>query len=413
MTTSTSTEDAERPIKTYIESQYSQVLKRKPTEQEVKYYLDAIITNRMKQTDVSVHLRTSDEFKRQDLNKLYREILDRDIDEDGAKHYMNQLKTRRGTMMSIKKELITSEEYFKKFLGERMPMNNFRIPAPMRKRFVDEFTDGFAKMKERKVVIAGLLRDRVRVVDHLRRHSEMIGELFKDYRVIVVENDSVDGTRQKLDEWQKQNNKVVIIGGKMNLMRTTNRSGANPRIGKMVLLRNMYLEYVENHLSDFDYLIVNDMDIFGSCYHEGIASSIHHMEKNQDADMIACNGCFFNQDRNPDRSYNKNYVYYRLEYYDTFPYVPVGTQYIWNTEREKLQHDRDYIRYTANRYKLGDPIERLLSAFAGLAIYRIRSLKGHSYQLAKNKISCEHSMLNVQLKTCYINPSMIYFILEF
>lgn len=407
-------DDKTKVLEVYIGSQYQQILKRPVDEIGLKHYTNEILANRVKQSDLPLILRNSDEYKKIGLNNLYQEILSRDVDNDGINTYLPQLLKRKITIDSLRNILIISNEYYSKFLNMNIPMNNFRIPELNRQRFIGEYTNGYEQMTNKTVVIAGLLRDRVSIIPHLKIKLKAIGEKFKDYRVVIIENDSVDGTRQLLDAWAKEDPQhVIIIGGKMNLHKTVNRSGGNQRISKMATLRNIYLEYVEKNLSNFDYLMVNDMDINGYCYLEGIAATIHNMEKDQSIDMVACNGCFFDGNRNPNLSYDRNYVYYRLMYYDTFPYILPGVKYIWNSEQEKLRHDMLYRRATDGRYKLGDLMHKLVSAFCGLAIYRINSLKGKRYGFIPGKISCEHTFLNVQLRNCYVNPSMIYFILHF
>ena len=51
----------------------------------------------------------------------------------------------------------------------------------------------------------------------------------------------------------------------------------------MVNLRNVYMKYVHEHLSHYDYLIVWDFDIYGSFYLDGIWSSGYVFHNEPDA----------------------------------------------------------------------------------------------------------------------------------
>jgi hypothetical protein len=396
------------PIELYIKQQYLDILKREADSFGIEYYKNEINMNRIKQYDLPNILRSSAEYKKLKITELYKELIGVEPGKDIDRFINNSM----FNLNNIKKQIIMSDNYFRTFLRLNMPLNNFKISEKDKTKFIDEYIKGFEEMKKKNIIITGLLRDKKYIIPHMKNILTQIGKYFNDYRIIIVENDSVDGTREELEKWCKEDYHVIILGNKMNLPKTIIHNGNNIRISKMANLRNIYLDYIEKHYSHYDYVIVNDLDINGWPYIEGIASSIYHM-MNENIDMISCNGCCYGNDRDPDHSYDKNYINYRVYYYDTFPYIINGMKYIWNNEFEKLQHDRIAQKYTINRYKLGGPLEKVISAFCGLTIYRIKSLKGKKYGFVQGKVTCEHNILNVQLKNCFINPSMIYFILEF
>ena len=398
----------------YIRQQYEEVFHEAIPDGQLIHYFDEISSNKYRQSDLKSNLLRSDKYSRYRLEELYMTILNRPIDADGLKHYMNKLRTNRNNYDAIRLELIQSDEYFRKFKQYNLPYECFRIPQNSLDTLRSQVAKGFECMKTKRIIIAGLLRDRVSIIPHLMKTISIIGSRFADYRVLIVENDSRDGTREALETCVKNDSHIILLGGRMNLPKTVNRTGTQTRIAKMANLRNIYLDYASKHFADFDYLFAMDLDINGYPYIEGIASSIYHMAENPVIDMIAVNGVYFNGNRDVNLSYNRNYVYYRLHFYDTFPYTPIGQPYVWNTDREKItRHDNKYVDIASRKYKLGDPLDKLASAFGGLAIYRMSSIKGKSYKFVPNKVSCEHTQLNVQLANCYLNPSMIYFILSF
>src|SRR5271166_4906960 len=101
----------------------------------------------------------------------------------------------------------------------------------------------------KRIVIVGLIRDAGNRIDTLRHNVEMVGDLFDDYRVLVVENDSVDTTRQGLLHWVESNPKVTVLGCGYDVKechipseasKTIKHSFDRARIEKMVRLRNIY-----------------------------------------------------------------------------------------------------------------------------------------------------------------------------
>ena len=66
-------------------------------------------------------------------------------------------------------------------------------------------------MKQSRVVICGLARNCATSLECIERRVEETGSLFKDYRVVLFENDSKDTTRLVLKQWQKRNSKVHLI----------------------------------------------------------------------------------------------------------------------------------------------------------------------------------------------------------
>lgn len=114
---------------------------------------------------------------------------------------------------------------------------------------------GKEEMAKHKIVIAGITRDNIRDIPTTIRHINYIGSFFKDYRVILFENDSTDGTKSALEKWQASDSKVRIITKDFfNKKRPSHKF--------MAEARNYYLEALKsNEYNDFDLLLVLDMDM--------------------------------------------------------------------------------------------------------------------------------------------------------
>ena len=254
---------------------------------------------------------------------------------------------------------------------------------------------GFEIMKHKTIAFCGLARDIKGSFKMMRRKYEYLGSFFKDYVIIIVENDSTDGTRGLLNKWRMENNRVIILGCgfnkdecKMGTRKFNSFNAGEERIGKMAMLRNIYMNLI-NHIT-FDYTAIVDYDILGSIYIDGIAHTIYNLETYKDIDAIGANSIntFINA------------------YYDSFAFIKDGDNIDFKNYFEKGKHDFDV--YKTIDYRLGQPLKKVRSCFGGFVIYKTSKIKNRKYSSApKGKIGCEHVYFNDGLRM-YINPSMIF-----
>jgi hypothetical protein len=263
----------------------------------------------------------------------------------------------------------------------------------------------------KKIVICSMVRDVGRRITDIKKKVERCGEMFLDYRVLIVENDSKDDTRERLLEWSKNNNRVSILGcGKnvercsMNLKKTEGHNVTRGRIQKMVTLRNVYLDEIKKDptYKDFDYCFMWDLDLIGTVYLDGIAHSIYllNLPTYQDVECMCSYGI-----------YKLNSVYV---YYDTYAHLDVGEKF--HLKNQRLDNIRK--RYDI-KYSLGDTPKRCDSCFSGFAIYRMKNLLKDEvrYDMTptnndnEDDVECEHTRLCKHFKNVYINPNMIHVIM--
>ena len=258
---------------------------------------------------------------------------------------------------------------------------------------------------ESTVVICGMLRDAAKNLPNIQRRVEKLGSLFKDYRVLIVENDSTDGTRELLLKWHSRNPRVNILGCGTNAKscslsfpKTEGHGVDRRRIDKMIHLRNLYLDEVRRSYSTTDYTIVWDLDIIGSVYLDGVQNSMGYLSTTPTACAMTANGMY-------------RWGILTL-YYDTYAL---------------LQHEEGFdINYkTASdvrkglgfRYVRGQFPVNVKSAFGGFSIYRTRALCDSNVDYTQlpsdgENILCEHTNLCKKLRgEVYVNPSMIHYVL--
>lgn len=279
----------------------------------------------------------------------------------------------------------------------------------------DKFTKmGSKMMKTKTIVICALLRDVADKIPEIIQRTEKIGNLFKNYYVLIVENNSSDETRNILIKWKNNNNKITILGCGINIpdncslsfaeTKTEGHSVDHKRINKMSQLRNIYLDHIRNtpNLANTDFTIVADLDIIGNVYLDGIANTIGHLSDNESEFYNAAGVCA-----------NGIYRWGGLNiYYDTYAYLDHNEDFNIN-----YKYIHDVKKGLGVRYPRGHPLIPVASCFGGFTIYKTNVLLDKNVicdvQTSEN-ILCEHVLLNKNIAKystnntgMYHNPSMI------
>ncbi len=258
-------------------------------------------------------------------------------------------------------------------------------------------------ISKKHVIICGIVRDAEK---GLRRNVPVINSLvrrFSDYKIVIFENDSVDGTKEILFNWKKENpDRLYLFSEDKKEVKTIPNSksvNCNPffsskRISKMVTLRNQYLDFIDSKQWQSDYMIIVDLDV-ASLNLESILSSF---ENNIEWDAVTA----FGYSLSPRL---------KIRYHDTYALTEYG-------EEEKPQTEYK-IKMLANKYgalRNHEEWIRVFSAFGGLAIFKFEAIKGLRYLLLYNddpevEVRCEHFSIFKQMKDkgydkVYINPRM-------
>jgi hypothetical protein len=299
------------------------------------------------------------------------------------------------------------------FINKRILYNKYIIPIITPKDFqcsidFSQYTEGLNWLKSKKVIIAGLIRNGEDNIEFIKHNIKKVESIFKDYHVLIVENDSTDNTRSLLLEWAEHNSKISILGCglnadecKLDLPRTIVHDRTFNRIKKMVILRNIYLDFITDNLNIFnsyDFVIIWDLDIKGSFYIDGMGMSGHYFKNNPKISALCSNAVYI---------LNIGYGSKQLKY-DSYAH------------REQKENERlkplDGLWKVLDLEKCSDDndIRELSSCFGGFTIYRLRDLIGHRYflQQKNEEALCEHYTLNKQIGDIYVNPKMVFVILE-
>lgn len=267
----------------------------------------------------------------------------------------------------------------------------------------DDPSFSLVHLKNKTVVIATMLRDAEDRLPSIRKRATMMMDAFKDSRFLVVENDSSDSTRQLLLEWARDDRRVTVLGCgvnvsecKLQLQKSQRSTVERSRIQKMVLLRNVYLQYFKEHYSRFDHLIVWDMDIIGAVYLDALDKSMERFDEQPSLDALCARGV---------------YEFGPLPiYYDTYAHA---------TEDQLNQDDGVSLLSHINLQTLGvkapdgDQPFRVKSCFSGFTIYKSSSVMNSEYRFSApdEKLKCEHITFHEKLEHIELDPRLKHLVL--
>lgn len=300
------------------------------------------------------------------------------------------------------------------FIGFFIYGFNFeRFVAPhLYKTFLPE--NGYPMSKERKmrvkkgknrianssVVIYALCRDNEKRYEKSKDLLETLGKQFKDYDIVLFENDSKDSTRSLLKEWVSSNPEKVHLLECEDLgdcdCRLGNQRGYDmemlDRLDKMAFYRNRCLDYIKNNskLSQSDYIIAYDFDLEGGLLLSGFHDSFGY----DDWTAMFANGRM----RTPPLAMGYNM-------YDSLAYIG-------NNSHKKMTNWQRYQQLGKLKQNINGDLIPVQSAFNGFGIYKTKPMLESSYgKLSEPLLACEHIYLNFDLYNkgykLYINPSML------
>lgn len=255
-----------------------------------------------------------------------------------------------------------------------------------------------------RIVIASCVRNIEKNMNHIQEKLHQVSKYFSDYRIVFVENDSSDNTRSCLLNMAQKDPKIFVLGCGINapncslsFPKTEGHSVNISRMNKMREIRNVYLKFVYTHFSNFDFLMVWDLDMKSYLYLDGIADTIFQFEKNPKINAICSNGIY-------------DYGVFR-SYYDTFAHVEINENphINWKTFR-------DIVIGLKVPYLYSSSLKKVDSCFSGFTVYKLQSLVNnnayHTSQDYSKNIECEHTSLSRQIGEVYLNPKMIHLIIE-
>lgn len=259
-------------------------------------------------------------------------------------------------------------------------------------------------INESTIIICSIVRNAEKGLKNNIPVIKKLCQYFKDYKIIIYENDSIDTTKSLLESWMHEDSKhVTTLLNNIDSSSTIPKGKkikANPffsheRISKMAAIRNHYLGYIAKKDWHADYIMVVDLDVAKICL-DGILTCFSPNAPDWDAVTA------FGYSTSPSL---------KKRYHDTYALVEYGLEKQPQTEKSIHDSARSFLKKLQTKEWI-----RVYSAFGGLAIYKFSKIKGLRYKIIPNadskvEVRCEHFSLYQQMtekgecKT-YVNPNM-------
>jgi hypothetical protein len=247
-------------------------------------------------------------------------------------------------------------------------------------------------MINKNIVIAALARD---CEQSLRVNIPLIESFRKQFlssQVVVIENDSIDRTKDLLNDWKLSSNQVTIISNdyETNTIPSKSDSILNPmtsshRIEKMLSYRNQYLDYISDLNQAIDFVIVIDIDV-SEISMSGLIHVINAFDDKTGA--IFSNGISVKQTVfGLSEIYYDIFALYEYPQKDEYSYSPECLGRTFKSINKKIKRE---------------PFYKVISAFGGVGVYNYQAIKGLRYKNVLNPLNekesiCEHIPFNQEI----------------
>lgn len=278
------------------------------------------------------------------------------------------------------------EEHVVMLSADKLPDNVLPVDSEFAELFKEVAREGEAIAARSSVAIVGLARDIAGILPATIERIEHTGRAFDHYHVIVVENDSVDGTKDVLRQWQERCPAIILHledNGREHL-----HGFEQARVVALAEYRNRCRELVRKHCPHVDYVIVIDMDAWGGWSLPGVINGIGWHARLPGAACMASTSLF------------------------THPGIILDGKRTW------AHYDNWAYRWLGWEWRIGPwfsfwlpppgaPPVRVNSAFGGLAIYKTAPYLECTYSGENGDV--EHANFHremVQLgHEIYLNPA--------
>ncbi|MDB5388806.1 MAG: hypothetical protein JWM11_4452 [Planctomycetaceae bacterium] len=257
---------------------------------------------------------------------------------------------------------------------------------PCRAEFRDEYDQrvitGRDRMSRQTVVICGLCRNVRHFLPKFAARAERLGSMFRDYRIVLFENDSTDATLEFLTDWQLQDVRVHVLSERLGTIRYQQIRSIE-RAEWMAEYRNRYLNYAVEQFGEFDYMVAIDTDLAGGWSFDGLANTFGQ----DDWDFVGSYGL---HQRNVDQSSE-------WLQFDAWAFRAIGHP-----------HPHSNIEVNSMIFDRGEPLLPVLSCFGGMGVYRMLAVQTARY----GSPDMEHAELHNHMRRLnfgrlFLNPSQI------
>lgn len=310
-------------------------------------------------------------------------------------------------------------EQLKKFNLENIPLEKINNLDHLK---IYNLNLGLKEMKKHKLVIAGIARDNLIDLPITLKHIYQIANLFADYRIIIFENDSTDGTKIAFNIWKEKDAKVKIISEDFNKIKRINHQF-------MADIRNKYLSALKSpEYENYDLLMLLDFDMSYGIDIRGIQDSFAQINK---WDAICSNGianskgqmydmfAFRNEEfpfspkkwheicKNNELPYSNKCEIGKKDYSKGILYELFAFKAGW--QKDSRLFWLHILPQGQKIYQAGEALIPVSSCFGGLAFYKKNFIQDCAYESQDD--DCEHVHFHQCLQNnnarIMMNPSQI------
>ena len=253
------------------------------------------------------------------------------------------------------------------------------LMAPVEEEWLQEFESatllGRHAAAQSSVVFVGMARSIESVLPFSIERIQQMGKLFRSWHAVVVENDSIDATKDILHAWQASDPARVRVSCTDYGDRPHLHGWEPERVERYAQYRNEGRKMAQEIAPDADYVIVLDLDAWGGYSNDGVLNSIYWLERILTAGAMASVSLFQIKDQ---------FGTLHLCHYDQ-----------WAFRWESYTHR---IREWFTRWipPIGSPPMLVKSAFGGLCVYKGAAFYASHYFSEDGDI--EHVGLHKSLK---------------
>jgi len=242
------------------------------------------------------------------------------------------------------------------------------------------------------IVVCGCTKNSASYIDKNLNKLYSMHDLFKEFHMVVYENDSTDNTVQILETFKKNKKSFDYISEKGIINKVRNKSIIGPQI--IGYGRNRLLEYVEKNYTDsIDYLLMVDLDtVIENFDKDQLKYIFKHDTTSWDALFANCDG--------------KYYDIYALRIYKDIWCRDIHSS-LWKepiyydcwSMAKKTYNVQKFVRHNQVIIPTTTHLIPVSSAFGGFGIYKYDIIKGIRYScIANNEITCEHVCFHEQIR---------------
>jgi hypothetical protein len=265
----------------------------------------------------------------------------------------------------------------------RFEEQRFPVAQSLARDYMRRVSRGYDRMYEAKVTLVGLARNVAHILPATMLRMESLGRTFRDYNVVIYENDSVDSTALTLQRWQASNRRVTILSEKLGAPPSVTSRCAR-RADRMAFYRSQCQAHVRKYHSQNEFVILVDTDVEGGWSADGIASTFG----SDSWDFVGSNGVIY---KRKGWHANATVQYDAWAYREHADFRPLTTRFVNN-----------------KTFYRGQPLIPLPSCFGGLGVYRTEAYLAGTYCGPDiEHVAFHRSIRELGYDATFLNPSQI------